>query len=45
MDSLMTACTKTHHIAFIIRAAIRQWYFMMNKRRHCRFLFGETLLA
>ena len=45
MNFLMTACTKTHQVAFIVRAAVRQRYLMMNESRHCRFLFGETLLT
>ena len=41
----MTPNAKTHQVAFIVRAAVRQRDFVMNKRCHCRFLFGEALLA
>ena len=45
MNTLVTTDAKTHQVAFIVRAAVRQRYLMMNESRHCRFLFGETLLA
>ena len=45
MNTLVTTDAKTHQVAFIVRAAVRQRYLMMNESRHCRFLFGKTLLA
>ena len=45
MDTLVTPNAKTHQVAFIVRAAVRQRQFMMYQGSDSRFLFGEALLA
>ena len=45
MDTLVTPNAKTHQVAFIVRAAVRQRQFMMYQGSDSRFLFCKALLT